>query len=428
MLISLLLTTSHAFADFEYFESNGIRYELITSQKPNFVKVVSKTDGYLGSITIPETVKYNRYTYSVKTIANGAFSKCTGLTSISLSNSVLYIGMGAFSGCTELSNVKLGDNTISIESGAFSDCIKLKSINLSDSIIYIKTGAFANSGLTKIVLPKNLLTIPKGLCKDCTNLTEITIPENIQEIGDEAFLNTAWYNNQPDGVIYLDNCCIGYKKTRPTGKLVINEDTRCIAAYAFRNCWITEVVLGEKLTAIGESAFASTWLSDIKIPSSVKYLGSNIFDKSALRNIVILENIKKIPSYTFNSCTLLTQITLPNSITDIQGYAFYGCSNLKLINSMNPNPPTCGKDAFKNTNVTECVLKVPSESVELYKNADTWKDFMIQGVDFSGIENNLIDNNKEAEYYNLQGVRVLNPERGVYIKREGGKVSKVIVR
>lgn len=47
-------------------------------------------------------------------------------------------------------------------------------------------------------------------------------------------------------------------------------------------------------------------------------------------------------------------------------------------------------------------------------------------VDFSGIEENFADDAEGSEYYNLQGVRVVNPERGVYIKRQGGKITKVI--
>ena len=36
--------------------------------------------------------------------------------------------------------------------------------------------------------------------------------------------------------------------------------------------------------------------------------------------------------------------------------------------------------------------------------------------------------NAPVEYYNLQGVRVANPDAGLYIRRQGNKVSKVIIR
>lgn len=54
----------------------------------------------------------------------------------------------------------------------------------------------------------------------------------------------------------------------------------------------------------------------------------------------------------------------------------------------------------------------------------------------TGIENVVVDNaaeeevifNGEPEYYNIQGQRIMNPEKGFYIVRRGNKVSKVILR
>ena len=45
----------------------------------------------------------------------------------------------------------------------------------------------------------------------------------------------------------------------------------------------------------------------------------------------------------------------------------------------------------------------------------------------SGIANVIADENAPVEYYNLQGVRVANPEQGFYIKRQGNKVEKVVL-
>ncbi len=44
-----------------------------------------------------------------------------------------------------------------------------------------------------------------------------------------------------------------------------------------------------------------------------------------------------------------------------------------------------------------------------------------------GIENVAVDNNAAVEYYNLQGVRVNNPAGGLYIRRQGNDVKKVIL-
>ena len=53
---------------------------------------------------------------------------------------------------------------------------------------------------------------------------------------------------------------------------------------------------------------------------------------------------------------------------------------------------------------------------------------LIEEGDDSGIADIVVDENAPVEYFNLQGVRVENPENGLFIRRQGGKVSKVIIR
>ena len=110
MLIAALLTSAHAFAyDFEEKNSDGVTiYYNITSSYVKTCEVTyrgsysysySYSDEYTGSITIPETVTYNGTTYSVIRIGRDAFYKCTGLTSITIPNSVTSIGYSAFYDC-----------------------------------------------------------------------------------------------------------------------------------------------------------------------------------------------------------------------------------------------------------------------------------------------------------------------------------------
>lgn len=47
---------------------------------------------------------------------------------------------------------------------------------------------------------------------------------------------------------------------------------------------------------------------------------------------------------------------------------------------------------------------------------------------YTGIEDITVDENAPVEYFNLQGVRVANPENGLYIRRQGGKATKVYVK
>jgi hypothetical protein len=58
----------------------------------------------------------------------------------------------------------------------------------------------------------------------------------VYRIGENALTNTGWYNLQQDGILYLDNCCLGYKGEKPSGNLLLNNDTRLIADMAFYDC------------------------------------------------------------------------------------------------------------------------------------------------------------------------------------------------
>ena len=46
----------------------------------------------------------------------------------------------------------------------------------------------------------------------------------------------------------------------------------------------------------------------------------------------------------------------------------------------------------------------------------------------AGVDAVAVENNAAVEYFNLQGVRVANPENGLYIRRQGATVSKVLVK
>ena len=61
-------------------------------------------DSYSGNVTIPEEIEYNSVKYSVTSIGNSAFSKCTRLTSITIPNSVTSIGESAFYVCLYIYN------------------------------------------------------------------------------------------------------------------------------------------------------------------------------------------------------------------------------------------------------------------------------------------------------------------------------------
>jgi hypothetical protein len=127
---------------------------------------------------------------------------------------------------------------------------------------------------------------------DCFGLTSIDIPNSVTAIGDLAFYNTAWYNNQPDGLVYAGKVVYKYKGKMPDNtEIVIGNGTLGIADQAFASCsGLTSVTIPNSVTAIGNYAFAfcsnlTTVNAMMTNPPESKYAfgyDENIYQKAAL--------------------------------------------------------------------------------------------------------------------------------------------------
>ena len=127
-----------------------------------------------------------------------------------------------------------------------------------------------------------------------------------------AFSNTAWYNNQPDGLVYAGKVAYRYKGTMPNNtSIVLKEGTPGIASNAFSDCnELTSVTIPDSVTNIGDGAFSNC---------------------TKLTSITIGNGVKSIGGAAFKSCTALTSISIPNSVTSFEYYAFGWCNGLTSI-------------------------------------------------------------------------------------------------
>lgn len=105
LLISLLSVNASAH-DIEVKNADGktIYYRYINNNTELEVSYrgsssITYSNEYSGNVVIPESVTWNGKTYSVTSIGNEAFRYCSGLTSVTIPNSVTSIGSNAFSGC-----------------------------------------------------------------------------------------------------------------------------------------------------------------------------------------------------------------------------------------------------------------------------------------------------------------------------------------
>ena len=126
---------------------------------------------------------------AVTSIGYKAFGDCTGLTSITIPNSVTYIS-GGFGGCTGLTSITIPNSVTVITYFAFSGCTGLTSVKIPDSVTSISECAFGScTGLTSITIPNSVAHIGWGVFQGCTSLTSITLPSSVISIDECVFLN-----------------------------------------------------------------------------------------------------------------------------------------------------------------------------------------------------------------------------------------------
>ena len=123
LLFLLLSSTSTTLADKFVCTVGGISYSVNTTN--NTASVVSNYYGaYSGNIIIPETIIYDNTTYSVTSISEDAFYK-SGITSVTIPNSVTSISENAFLDCHQLEFVTIGSSVTTIGEHAFRYCYRL---------------------------------------------------------------------------------------------------------------------------------------------------------------------------------------------------------------------------------------------------------------------------------------------------------------
>jgi hypothetical protein len=121
-------------------------------------------------------------------IGAAAFSGCTSLISVIISDCVISIGNSAFSSCSSLTSINIPNSVISISDSAFRHCTSLTSINIPNSVTEIGYYAFEDcTSLTSVTIP-NRVTIIKGeTFQGCNRLTSVTIPDSVTKIESNAF-------------------------------------------------------------------------------------------------------------------------------------------------------------------------------------------------------------------------------------------------
>lgn len=324
---------------------------------------------------------------SVETIGTNAFHNCQDLESITLPASLKTIEVVAFSGCRNLSEIKLPTSFPTIDISVFDDCSSLETVFYDGSLkqwnditagndflgyscpslvtddytaqfIRVKNDLsdpppktvtitkYTGKESTVIILPKisswPVTKIGEDAFQDNTTITSVTIPANVTEIGSNAFAgctnltNVNYEGDWSNLTIQSGNPAVQDAANEQLFDFKFTPDNTAVIVTRY-NGTAADVTIpsrykGKPVTMIDHAAFFNSVVTSVTIPDSVTSIDDNAFGFcSQLTNISIPNSVTYIGFSAFAHCTSLKSITLPSSLSSISEALFSGCSQLTTI-------------------------------------------------------------------------------------------------
>ena len=177
------------------------------------------------------------------------------VTAVVIENGVESVGEEAFCGFDSLTSVEMADSVTYIGESAFANCRNLESVSLSKKLRWVDRYAFFG----------------------CAKLAELPIDDSLADVRAEAFGNTLWLQNQPEGIVYAGRVAYTCKGDCPASVTLL-PGTKGIAEEAFAGRRVQRVVIPDGLTYIGNAVFSASSLTSVIIPASVTRIGSDAFE------------------------------------------------------------------------------------------------------------------------------------------------------
>lgn len=362
----------------------------------------------------------------VASVGKWAFFGCAKLTKADLPAALTLLDNAAFSGCSALETIAIPAGVSEINNSVFYDCTALKSVTLGSGVTAIGSGSFANcSALTAMTLPENMTTIGEEAFSACSALTEIAIPAKVTTIGAGAFEECAALKSVTFGAGITDIESSAFTESGITSlDLTPIAGPVSFGTNVFASCPdLTEVKLPAKVDYVGSGLLQNckaltaltipdTWeeiptklcygcsaLNTLDMGTGVESIRNGAFFECSLGQLTWSPAITSIDWNVLYGCTGITDLVLPAGLKTVDDYTFsslpelrtvhigadaesFGtecfstCPKLEKVVCEAVTPPTLGNYAFYKSNVENATLEVPAGSIDAYKGADQWKDFM----------------------------------------------------
>ena len=272
----------------------------------------------------------------------------------------------------------------------------------------IDTGALSdNRIITSVTIPNGVTTIGFSAFNGCIKLEKIKFSSNLDTVCENAFNNTKWFNNQSNGLVYVEKVAYKYKGDMPRNtKITLKSDTVSISESAFKDCAnLTAILIPSSVKHIDKYAFYNCQgLTKLNFNDGIERIENDAFGScEKLTSVNFSETLKSIGAFAFVECKKLSEITIPQSVTSVGEYAFSGCENLASV-TVSDDLPYVGGRAFEKT---KWLNSQPDGVVYIGKSAYGYKGDMPKNTELSlksGITN--ISGYAFYEEKNLTSVKI----------------------
>ena len=215
-------------------------------------------------------------------------------------------------------------------------------------VVAMAIGAFAkNEAIKTVVLPDSIKTIGQSAFAGCANLERINV-ENVTSFGPYAFFECAALKNVEfnDTIetlpVYLFSECSSLESVK------LPKALKALSNHLFDACEnLKSVDIPSEVTLIDRSAFENAGIETIVIPDSVKEIGDYAFENAPLTSVSFGKNVEKFGSLVFWGCNKLTNIVIPDKVTEIPYGTFFNCTALSTV-TIGRNVTAIDDTAFKN--------------------------------------------------------------------------------
>ena len=307
-----------------------------------------------------------------KTIGKYAFYYYSGIDEIDIADSVESIGDYAFYGCNNVAAINIGNGLSSVTLNAFpksgSSALEQFTVTEDNNSFCAVDGVLYNKDKTVLIcypcakkdtrysVEDTVASIGEGAFESSVNLSYVDLPQSLTEIGRKAFYRSGIAEIVlPESITRLNLETFSYCKNL-TDITIPASIVQCDGSFGF-NTNLKNVYYNGSVSDWCSISFTNNIpLFSFRIANPLYYAKNLIINGEIITDLIVPQGVTEIKRYAFYGYKALKSVTVPSSVTAIRVSAFYGCSSLASVAfSENSSLATIENSAFNNCRALERV-------------------------------------------------------------------------